>query len=614
MPYLKPKRIHGRTYWYVVESRRVGSKVKTVNLAYLGRPEDILARWNKLGMPAERLKSYSHGGIAVLLSLADRLEIAQLIDRHAGAPRGSLGRHKTLSVGRTLLAAALGRALHPTSKRGWAKWARTTTLGKLWGLEPAKITSQYFWDQMDRLPLKSFGPLQAELGRRVLDRFGVSAESLFYDTTNFYTFIDSRNRHCDLPQRGHAGYPSRRSLTLRGKNKQKRNDLRQFQLGLLVSRDGWVPLLAKLFRGNLNDVTTFPVALQAIRRQCKELGIAPAQVTLVADKGNISRKNWRLLDESEIGHVVSVVPSHYKEWSTRPLDDFSACEVPDMGEVNCLRAKAVIAGRERTLVVLDSPTLRAGQLRGLDQQLRKPIFALSRLVHTLQGATRRRRRDLVERQIENALKPAVMRKLFRYELTERKHKPGLQSGPGGAARRSVPSKDRTERGRKRPGYWDIDWWIDMEVYRHRRERIYGRRILVTGRHEWPTPEIVRAYWGQAEAEHVFERLKDPEFLALRPQHHWTDQKIEVHALLCVVGYLLAALLRREARRMGYTEGLPRLLEMLNEIRLVLRTEVRGRAGRPRISRQLEEADPETLRLYRSLVDQRYELGPTRAGD
>lgn len=573
MPYLKPKRIHGRTYWYIVESRRVGSKVKTVNLAYLGRPEDILARWSKLLTPGERLKSYSHGGVAALLSLADRLEIAQLIDRHAGAPRGSLGRHKTLSVGRTLLAAALGRALHPTSKRGWAKWARTTTLGKLWGLEPAKITSQYFWDQMDRLPLKSFGPLQAELGRRVLDRFGVSAESLFYDTTNFYTFIDSRNRHCDLPQRG--------------KNKQKRNDLRQFQLGLLVSRDGWVPLLTKLFRGNLNDVTTFPVALQAIRRQCKELGIEPAQVTLVADKGNISRKNWRLLDESEIGHVVSVVPSHYKEWSTRPLDDFSACEVPDVGEVKCLRAKAVIAGRERTLVVLDSPTLRAGQLRGLDQQLRKPIFALSRLVHTLQGATRRRRRDLVERQIENALKPAVMRKLFRYELTERKHK---------------------------PGYWDLDWRIDMEAYRQRRERIYGRRILVTGRHEWPTPEIVRAYWGQAEAEHVFERLKDPEFLALRPQHHWTDQKIEVHALLCVVGYLLAALVRREARRMGYTEGLPRLLEMLNEIRLVLRTEVRGRAGRPRISWQLEEADPETLRLYRSLVDQRYELGPTRAGD
>ena len=151
----------------------------------------------------------------------------------------------------------------------------------------------------------------------------------------------------------------------------------------------------------------------------------------------------------------------------------------------------------------------------------------------------------------------------------------------------------------------------MEAYRNLRERIYGRRILVTGRHEWPTPEIVRAYWGQAEAEHVFERLKDPEFLALRPRHHWTDQKIEVHALVCVIGYLLAALVRREARRMGYAEGLPRLLEMLGEIRLVLRTEATGRAGRPRVSWQLEEADPEPLRLYRNLVDPRYDSGPTR---
>jgi hypothetical protein len=82
----------------------------------------------------------------------------------------------------------------------------------------------------------------------------------------------------------------------------------------------------------------------------------------------------------------------------------------------------------------------------------------------------------------------------------------------------------------------------------------------------------------------------------------------------VTGYLLAALVRRHARRMGYTEGLPRLLEMLAGVRAVLRTEHTGRAGRPRLSWQLEEAEPEAMRLYWSLVDRRYELGPTRPGD
>jgi len=149
-----------------------------------------------------------------------------------------------LSVGQTLVMAAIGRALHPTSKRGWASWARHTSVGHLAGLEPNKITSQFFWDQMDRLPLEALPKVQAEVGRRVLQTYGVSTESLFYDTTNFYTFIDSRNHRCELAQRG--------------RNKQERHDLRQFHMGLLVSRDGWVPLLAKLYRGNYNDVTTFP--------------------------------------------------------------------------------------------------------------------------------------------------------------------------------------------------------------------------------------------------------------------------------------------------------------------------------------------------------------------
>ena len=162
----------------------------------------------------------------------------------------------------------------------------------------------------------------------------------------------------------------------------------------------------------------------------------------------------------------------------------------------------------------------------------------------------------------------------------------------------------------RQGFWDLDWWIDMDAYQHLREREYGRRILATDQHEWSTSDIVRAYWGQSEAEHVFQEMKNPDFLSLRPQYHWTDQKVEVHGLLCVIGYLLAALMRRHARRMGYTEGLPRLLEMLNGVRVVLKTEVRARAGRPRVTWQLEDADPRALELYRALVRNAYELGPT----
>ncbi len=252
--------------------------------------------------------------------------------------------------------------MHPTSKQGWAGWAAGTTVGKLWGFDPAKITSQFFWDQINRLPADELEALQAELAGRVRRQIGLSTDSLFYDVTNFFTFIDSRNRRCDLPQRG--------------KNKQPRNDL-----------------------------TTFPVALEVIARQCRTLGIEPRQVTLAADKGNISKANWELLDASRIGHVVSLTPGHYPDWAHRPIEDFNECEVPDVGPMKLLCGQAVIAGRQRTVIVLDSPTLRDGQMRGLSQQLGPVMSGLGRLGQSLKEATRRRREDAIRRQISRILAP-----------------------------------------------------------------------------------------------------------------------------------------------------------------------------------------------------------------
>jgi hypothetical protein len=143
-----------------------------------------------------------------------------------------------------------------------------------------------------------------------------------------------------------------------------------------------------------------------------------------------------------------------------------------------------------------------------------------------------------------------------------------------------------------------------------RDRVFGRRLLATDRQAWSDLNIITAYWGQSEAELVFRHLKDPEFLALRPQYHWTDQKIEVHSLCCVIGYLLAALVRRRARQLGYAQGINALVAMLNDIRMALRKEKRGRPGRPRTTWQLEETEPDAMRLYQQLVHPKYNLGPT----
>jgi hypothetical protein len=69
-------------------------------------------------------------------------------------------------------------------------------------------------------------------------------------------------------------------------------------------------------------------------------------------------------------------------------------------------------------------------------------------------------------------------------------------------------------------------------------------------------------------------------LSTRPQFHWTDQKLRVHAFLCVTAYLLATLLHRRARRKAaYEGGSYRLLAELAGVRCCRLIEHDGPQGK-----------------------------------
>ena len=102
-------------------------------------------------------------------------------------------------------------------------------------------------------------------------------------------------------------------------------------------------------------------------------------------------------------------------------------------------------------------------------------------------------------------------------------------------------------------------------------------------------QIVEAYRGQSKVEAAFRDLKDPRMLATRPQFHWTDHKLHVHAFICVMAYLLITLLLRRAKQKANFDGSPRrLLAELAEVRCCRLIDMTGRKGRPRVRVQLEE--------------------------
>ena len=293
MASIQAKTSRGHKYWYIVESRRVNGKPRPVVLAYLGKPEDLLRRLQGLSEKL-KIKSYSHGAVAALLDVAHRLDIPSIINTYVASPRTYMPDkpiRNRLTAGVTLLLGAMGRVCMPTSKRGWWNWAKTTSCEYLLRCSLSKIDSQHFWDLMDALPVDAIPEIERELLKRVQRVYGVESDTLFFDTTNFFTYIDTANTRCTIAQRG--------------KNKQKRNDLRQVGLALVVSREHLIPLFHLTYPGNRNDTVVFRSIVSRVKERMVELGLDLTKHTLVFDRGNNSKQNMG---------IVKQLGLYYCEW------------------------------------------------------------------------------------------------------------------------------------------------------------------------------------------------------------------------------------------------------------------------------------------------------------
>jgi len=238
MATLQKRKSRGHNYWSIVESRRVNGKPRPVILEYLGTAEQLLKRLTE-GIP-KKVRSYSHGAIAVMLGIAEELQIVETINKQIKKKQ----LRDDFTVGGSLLLAAIGRICHPTSKRNWYQGcAKQTSLSYLIKMSLSKLDSQHFWDQMDMLPTSAIPLIEEDLVDTIIKKYNLTLDTLLCDTTNFFTYINSTNERCTVAQRG--------------KNKQKRMDLRQFGLFLLVSREDYIPLFHKVYQGNLSDKTIF---------------------------------------------------------------------------------------------------------------------------------------------------------------------------------------------------------------------------------------------------------------------------------------------------------------------------------------------------------------------
>ena len=528
MPSLTPKIIDGKTYYYARYCQRVDGKPKIVRQVYLGKIEDLVAATEAARQPPPPLETEvaAFADVAALFDIAQRLELVPLLDSILPPKR-----HQGLSVGQYLLLAAINRAVAPTSKVQFADWYQQTVLTRLLPADPAWLTSQHFWNHMDVVGSEHILEFEKQMAQRLIERFQLDLRALLYDGTNFFTYINTQTP-AELPQRG--------------RNKQKRGDLRQVSLGLLVSADFHVPLFHQVYAGNVNDCTEFRSVVTELEAHYRQLAQACEHITLIFDKGNNSEANFQLLQATPFHFVGSLVPSQHADLLAIPRHRFRTITHPRLQQVEVCRTQKEVFGVTRTIVVTFNPHLLQGQLQGLTAHLAKACDKLRGLQTQLQ----RRREgtvkggkaptvESVQRQIRAICSAQFVGKILKAEV----------HAVSGGLELTFHTDDGT-----------LDRLAHVQ---------FGKTILFSDNADWTDEQIVLAYRSQYHIEDAFKQMKDPHFLRWSPLLHWTDSKIRVHAFYCVMALLLTSLLQRELARQGESLSINSLMQQLAGIRETL---------------------------------------------
>jgi transposase len=481
--------------------------------------------------------------------MLERLGVAAAVDEVCGPRRADAA----ASVGTYLALATLNRVVAPRSKLAFAEWWATTAGPRWVRLPAAALDHRRFWDAMDSLDDTRLRAAERIIDARMVSEFGLDLSGLALDMTNFATFIDSANERAPIAQRGHA--------------KQKRVDLRLVGLGLVVTRDGAVPVTSHAYPGNRPDVTQFTAVIDELLARYRALPGAAAAPTVVFDAGQNSAANFAHLTDTGLHYVTSLPPSDHPGLLALPARRRRPVDPDRFGGLSAFDTRTAVFGVDRRVVLTHSPTLHEAQARGFAQTVAKATRCLAELTATLDRGRARRSREQVQAEIDRITRPRWLTRVLATELTG--HDPST-------IRLSVT--------------------VDPAAQHALETEIFGKRVLVTDRDDWPVADVVAAYRSQSDVEAGFRQLKDPHLVGFSPMFHWTEAKIRVHVFSCVLALAVAHLMRRHATHAGLTMSVRDLLTTLAGIQETVLL-YPGERGRPRAQRLLTDTDSTQRQLY-----------------
>lgn len=516
MAFLMKKNTKYSTYYVIAESKRVDGKPRIVNQIYLGTVEsimDLVQKKETQDTPRE-VQIYEHGAVAALFQIAEEIGIRSLIN----------GKIKKQAQGMTpgdyILISALNRAIDATSKSKIGEWVESTTLPHLMNINKSKLSSQNFWDHFSTMSSESIEQIGDEIAKRVVEVENINLDCLVYDTTNYFNYWDVTN-------------PS--ELSRMTKSKDGKDYLRHIGLTLTVDRDHGIPLFHRVYPANWHDSKVFSNMLDSIYRQISSLVNDKKGITLIFDKGNNSQTIIESLDESRHHFIGARSPYHHKELCRKDISNFREISLDDGQTILAFETSEDLYGKPRRIIVTYNESNYQRQLYRMEKNIEKVKEEISSFKRKVKGVDGRSTIDSIHRNAQEILQRYHVAGLVEIEVEEN------ENGYKVSARKNFLAVEDTKTR-------------------------FGKHILFTNRETLTIQEIIQAYRDRYVVEECFKITKSDHWVKWDPAFHWTDSKIRVHALTCVIALILVKIAYKRVKQVGFEYGLPRMMELLSGIK------------------------------------------------
>jgi hypothetical protein len=481
------------TYLSLVESVRVEGKMTHNTLLRLGEVSE-LRETGQLDRIIAALRAHAEG---------EWVQAAEL-DAESAPGYGAMAAARAYfcRLGLDEFFAEAGRAEHlpdavfvMTANRLLRPWSKRRTILEWLGEDvslPDDVTApalKHCYRALDTV-CEVKDALESHLYARLTDLTNLDLRLVCYDLTSTFWETD---------QATSERFSSRRF----GYSRDKRGDLPQIVIGLLVTGDG-VPIAHHVFPGNTRDSVTLSSVMADYQER---FGVG--RIALVADRGLITEHNIAEVAAAGFDHVLATRLHHDADAAAA----LAAAASPDANwvpvkEANSTACEVSLEGRRFVVVASDARLAR-------DQH---------------------RHEELMARTEEKLI-----------ALRERVARGGLVDPAkiGAASDRILRDSGvaRCFSTHIRAGAFSFDY--DQGALHYEEDLLAGRYVLSTslGLDQASTSDIVRHYRSLQNVERRFRVLKD--FLALRPVYHFTESRVRGHVAVCVLAATIEAVMGKD---------------------------------------------------------------------